>query len=66
MHVFILRRALYGPKKAPLAWYSRIYIYLREIGFQQSEEEPNLYFIARKVPLILVLYIDDLFLTGDE
>jgi len=26
----------------------------------------NLYFLVGKVPLMLVLYVDDLFLTGDE
>jgi hypothetical protein len=44
----------------------RIDNYLREMGFQQSEADPNLYFLAREVPLIVVLYVDDLFLTGDE
>jgi hypothetical protein len=66
MHVCKLRRALYGLKQAPRAWYSRIDSYLREMGFQRSVADPNLYFLARKNPLILVLYVDDLFLTGDE
>jgi hypothetical protein len=65
-HVCRLRRALYGLKQAPWAWYSRIDNYLREMGFQRSEADPNLYFLAGEVPLILVLYVDDLFLTGDE
>jgi hypothetical protein len=65
-HVCRLRKALYGLKQAPQAWYSRIDNYLREMGFQQSEVDSNLYFLAGEVPLILVLYVDDLFLTGDE
>ena len=65
-HVCRLRRALYGLKQAPRAWYSRIDSYLREMGFQWSEADQNLYFLAGKEPLILVLYVDDLFLTGDE
>ena len=65
-HVCKLRRALHGLKQAPRAWYSRIDSYLREMGFQGSVADPNLYFLARKNPLILVLYVDDLFLTGDE
>jgi hypothetical protein len=65
-HVCRLRRALYGLKQAPRAWYSRIDNYLREMGFQRSEVDPNLYFLTGEVPLILVLYVDDLFLTGDE
>ena len=47
------------------AWYSRIDNYLREMGFQWSEADNNLYFTS-EVPLILVLYVDDLFLTEDE
>jgi hypothetical protein len=66
MHVCRLRRALYGLKQAPRAWHSRIDNYLREMGFQWSEEDPNLYFLAGEAPLILVLYVDDLFLIGDE
>jgi len=35
------------------------------MGFTKSEENPNLYFILfASNPLILVMYIDDLFLTG--
>jgi hypothetical protein len=36
------------------------------MGFQWSEADPNLYFLAGEAPLILLLYVDDLFLTGDE
>ena len=65
-HVCRLHRSLYGLKQAPRAWYSRIDIYLREMGFQWSEVSHNLYFLIGEVPLILVSYVDDLFLTGDE
>jgi hypothetical protein len=65
-HVCRLKRALYGFKQAPQAWYSRIDNYLREMGFQGSELDPNLYFLTGEAPLILVLYVDDLFLTRDE
>ena len=65
-HVCRLNRAVYGLKRAPRAWYSRIDIYRHEMGFQWSEANHNLYFLTREVPLILVLYVDDLFLTGDE
>jgi hypothetical protein len=65
-HVCKLRRALYGLKQAPQAWYSRIDSYLREMGFHRIEADPNPYFLASEVPLKLALYVDDLFLTGDE
>ena len=34
------------------------------MGFQKSEADPNLYYIViGEDPLILVLYVDDLFIT---
>ena len=37
------------------------------IGFQKSEANPNLYYIVvGGVSLILLLYVDDLFITGGE
>ena len=37
------------------------------IGFQKSEADPNLYYIVvRGVLLILLLYVDDLFIVGGE
>ena len=65
-HVCRLHRALYGLKQAPQAWYSMIDNYLQEMGFQRSEVDHNLYFLTSEVPLLLVLYVEDLFLTRDE
>ena len=37
------------------------------MGFEKSEADPNLYYIlVGEDPLILVLYVDDLFLIGSE
>jgi hypothetical protein len=37
------------------------------MGFTKSEVDPNLYYIlVGDDPLILVLYVDDLFLSGSE
>jgi hypothetical protein len=59
-----LKKALYGLKKSPKAWYSRIDAYLQQLGFEKSEADPNLYFITvGEDPLILFLYVDDLFIT---
>ena len=66
-HVCRLKKALYGQKQAPRAWYFRIDSYLLSMGFQKSEADLNLYFImVRDDPLILLLYVDDLFITGRE
>ena len=66
-HVCRLKRALYGLKQAPRAWYERIDSYLMKLGFTRSNADPNLYFkVVKGKPLILVLYVDDLFLTGAD
>jgi hypothetical protein len=61
-HVCRLKKALYGMKQAPRAWYSRIDAYLQQLGFEKSEADPNLYFImVGEDPLILLLYVDGIF-----
>ena len=62
-----IEKALYALKQAPRAWYSRIDTYLQQLGFTNREVDPNLYFIVvGEEPLILVLYVDDLVITGAE
>ena len=64
-HVCRLNKALYGLRQAPRAWYERIDSYLMKLGFTRSNANLNLYFkVDREKPLILVLYVDELFLTG--
>eukprot|EP00253_Pinus_taeda_P035890 PITA_35890 len=66
-HVCRLKKALYGLKQAPRAGYERMDSYLMKLGFTRSNADPNLYFkVVEGKPLILVLYVDDLFLTGLE
>jgi hypothetical protein len=63
----ILVRKNFGLKQAPKAWYSRIDTYLQQMGFEKSEADPNLYYIVvGDNPLILVFYVDDLFIIGAE
>jgi hypothetical protein len=66
-HVCRLKKALYGLKQAPRAWYARIDSYLTRLGFSKSHVDPNLYYkVVNDAPVILLLYVDDLFLTGAE
>eukprot|EP00253_Pinus_taeda_P024926 PITA_24926 len=54
-------------EEAPRAWYGRIDGYLQKMGFVKSGADPNLYYlVVENEPLILVLYVDDLFLTGSS
>ena len=62
-----LKKALYRLRQAPRAWYGRIDSYLQQMGFIKSDVDPNLYYlIVEGEPLILVLYVDDLLLTGSS
>ena len=37
------------------------------MGFSKSKANPNLYYkVVEDEPIILLLYVDDLFLTGNE
>jgi hypothetical protein len=66
-HVCRLKKALYGLKQAPRAWYVRINSFLTSLEFTKSKADSNLYFkIMNNEPVILLLYVDDLFLTGEE
>eukprot|EP00253_Pinus_taeda_P001593 PITA_01593 len=66
-HVCQLKRDLYGLKQAPHAWYTRIDSYLTGLGFSKGEANVNLYHImVEGNPLIIVLYVDDLILIGDD
>ena len=66
-HVCKLKKALYGLKQAPRPWYGRIYRFLTSLGFTKSKSNPNLYMkVMNDEPIILLMYVDDLFLTGNR
>jgi len=65
-HICRLKKALCGVKQAPRAWNAYIGSYLTKLGFTSSSDL-NLHFkLVQGMTLIMVLYIDDLFLTGSE
>jgi hypothetical protein len=66
-HVCKLKRFLYGLKQSLEVWCSWIDNYLHGMRFTKSEADSNLYYIiVGGESLILVLYVDDLFLTGSK
>ena len=66
-HVCGLKKTLYGLKHAPRAWYGWIDGFLVRLGFTKSDVDSTLYYkVVERDSLILVLYVDDLFLTGAE
>jgi hypothetical protein len=66
-YVCRLKKALYGLKQAPRAWYQKMDGFLMSLDFNKSTADLNLYYhIDGNECLILVLYVDDLFITGSE
>ena len=53
--------------QAPRAWYGRIDSFLTSLGFTKSKVDRNLYLkVMDDEPVILLLYEDNLFQTGNE
>ena len=66
-HVCRVKKALYGLKQTPKAWYGRIDGFLMSLGFTESKANSNLYYkIEGDGLMILLLYVDDLFLIGED
>ena len=57
---------MYGLKQASRSWYRRINRFLTSLGFTKSKVDPNLYMkVMDDEPVILLMYVDDLFMTGN-
>ena len=56
-----LKKALYGIKQAPRAWYSRLNKYLQQEGFRKGSEDNNLYIKVTQDSILLIeVYVDDI------
>ena len=55
--VYLLKKALYGLKKIPRAWYSRIDAYFLDLGFTKSLSEFTLYLRKVNDELLMVLFM---------
>ena len=66
-HVCKLKKALYGLEQAPRTWYNRIDSFLSSLGFTKSKVVSNLYYkVEEGNHVILLLYVDDLFVAGED
>ena len=62
-----LKKYLYGLKQAPRAWYEKMDSFLLSLGFSHCLSDSNVYILRKDNELlILVLYVDDLILTGSS
>lgn len=66
-HVCRLNKALYGLKQAPRAWFHRLSTFLIASGFVCSKADTSLFVFKRdSCILYLLVYVDDLILTGNQ
>ena len=62
-----LKKSLYGLKQAPRAWYTKILRYFANIGFSKCFSDFDLYVLNQGKDVVLILlYVDDLLITGNN
>ena len=56
-----MKKALYGLRQAPRAWYDRLKLFLIDNGFVIGKLDPTLFIKRKRNDQILVqLYVDDI------
>ncbi|RZC24049.1 Beta-carotene isomerase D27, chloroplastic isoform D [Glycine soja] len=66
-HVCRLKKALYGLKQAPRAWYTELRVFLLSLGFVNSTADASLFIYKKpEVTLYLLVYVDDIIMTGNS
>ncbi|KAD3641993.1 hypothetical protein E3N88_31217 [Mikania micrantha] len=66
-HVCLLHKSLYGLKQAPRAWFQRLSTALISLGFHGSKTDSSLFvYAANGTILYMLVYVDDIILTGNN
>jgi hypothetical protein len=65
--VLRLRRSLYGLKQSPRTWFDRFRQAMLRRGYHQSNADHTLFYKhANDKVTILIVYVDDIVITGDD
>ncbi|WVZ75115.1 LOW QUALITY PROTEIN: hypothetical protein U9M48_023203 [Paspalum notatum var. saurae] len=65
--VYKLRKAPYGPKQAPRAWYARLKSFLLKSGFVMGSVDKTLFLLSRGGDTTIVrIYVDDIIFGGSS
>ncbi|KAF5457496.1 hypothetical protein F2P56_021595, partial [Juglans regia] len=66
-HVCKLKKSLYSLKQAPRAWFHRFSSFMLRLGFLCSRADTSLFVLIRSSSIIyLLLYVDDIVVTGND
>ncbi|RVW42182.1 Retrovirus-related Pol polyprotein from transposon RE1 [Vitis vinifera] len=63
-----LKKSLYGLKQLPRAWFDRFAKVIKNQGYQQGQSDHTIFFKQSNDGRItmLIVYVDDIILTGDD
>ncbi|MBW0461422.1 hypothetical protein O181_001137 [Austropuccinia psidii MF-1] len=59
-----LKKAIYGLKQPPLAWYRRLSSWLVNFGFSISKADPYVFYLKSNEPIWIFLHVDDIGIFG--
>ena len=66
-HICMLKKAFYGLRQAPRAWFDKLKNALCSWGFNNSKCDTSLFFKRSSAKIIIVLvYVDDKIITGRQ
>ncbi|WVZ53157.1 hypothetical protein U9M48_004138 [Paspalum notatum var. saurae] len=62
-----LKKAIYGLKQAPKAWYSRLTSKLHDLGFKSSVADTSLLIFKEKgLTIYMLIYVDDIIIVSSS
>jgi hypothetical protein len=61
-----LKKAVYGLKQAPLAWYNRLSVWLLTVGFSLAVSDPCVFYCLDENPVWLFVHVDDIAVFGKD
>ena len=65
--VFRLRKSLYGLKQSPLLWFGKFSQAVEEFGIQKNKYDHSVFYKnSSSVIILLVVYVDDIVITGSD
>ena len=66
-NVLRLKKAIYGLKQSPRAWYHKLSTTLNGRGFSKSEADHTLFtHTSQRGIVVILIYVDDIIITGSD